>query len=98
MGLRLAGTFFTEESRLLVNGEPTSVDDGLGQQAARVALQCSGVQVTFEQHQQDPLYVNVRDFVFMSLGAVPTTLNELHLAKEEIREKYYVITVEDLLA
>jgi len=98
LGMRFTDAFFTEDSRLLVDGELTSVDEGLGRIAQRVALQCTGVQVTFEQRQKDPLYINLRDFVFMGLGPVPTNLTELHLAERDGLDKQYVITVEDLPA
>lgn len=96
LGVRLADAFFTEESRLFIDGEPTTVYDGLGQPAPRVALQGAGVQVMFEQRQEDPLYINVTGFVFMGLGAVPTTLNERRLVKGETLEENYIITVSDL--
>jgi hypothetical protein len=50
----------------------------------------------FVQRQKDPLYINVRDFVFMSLGPVPTTLSERPLAKGESLDEHYIITVSDL--
>lgn len=96
LGLRLSDTFFKEDSRLFVDDEATSIYDGLGRVAQRVALQGAGVQVMFEQRQNDPLYVNVEGFVFMTLGPVPTNVTERSLAKGESLDEHYVITVSDL--
>ena len=96
LGVRLAEAFFTENSQLFIDGNPTSVFEGLGQSVPRVALQGTGVQVMFEQTQTDPLYINVEGFIFMGLGAVPTTVAERPLAKGESLMEHYVITVSDL--
>jgi hypothetical protein len=61
-----------------------------------VALQGNGVQVMFEQRQQDPLYVNVKDFVFMTLSPIPTKVDELPLPKGQAINEHYVITISDL--
>lgn len=99
LGLRLASALFTEASQLFVNDEEhMAIDAGLGLVAQRVALQGAGVQVVFEQRQEEPLYLYAGDFAFMSLGPVATTLTERALAKGESLEEHYVITVGDLPA
>jgi len=94
LGLRLNSAFFTEESQVFVNGKLTSVDEALGQVGQPVALQGAGVQVMFEP-SRDPLYINLQDFVFMSLSPIPTTVDERPVPKGETIDERYVITVSD---
>ncbi|HWL75169.1 MAG TPA: hypothetical protein VNQ74_14965, partial [Burkholderiaceae bacterium] len=63
-------------------------------------LHGAGVQVMFQQYQeeQEPLYINVDGFVFMTLGPIPSTKTERPLARGESLEAHYVITVGDLPA
>jgi len=96
LGLRLADAFFKNEHQLLVDQDPTTIEEGLGRVGSSVALYGAGVQVMFEQSQKEPLYVNVQDFVFMTLTPIPTTVDELPLANGATLEQHYVITVGDL--